>query len=261
MEPHHHESIERLVATLQPDPSIRALIIGGSLAKGWGSPSSDIDCYIVLTAERFAAQRQAGQLQYFNNTICTYPGGYIDGKYIDEAWLRACAERGSEPARSSFLGARVAFSSLPGLVQLIEQIPVYPAHKQRQNIQRFHAQFHAYHWYVGEARKRDNLYLLSHSINQLLFFGSRMLLAHNQLLYPYHKWLLKVLADAPLKPAGLIETMQECLSTRAAEPVQRYHDLIEGFTAWPTPDVSWPSTFMFDSEWNWLEREPPIADL
>lgn len=262
MEPHHHESIERLVAALRPDPSILALIIGGSLAKGWGAPSSDIDCYLVLTPERFAAQREAGQLQYFNNTtICTYPGGYIDGKYIDVAWMRACAERGSEPARSSFLGARVAFSAIPGLDELARQIAVYPAHRQRQNLQRFYAQFQAYTWYVGEARKRDNLYLLSHTLNGLLFFGSRMLLAHNQILYPYHKWLTKVLADAPEKPEGLLETMDECLSTRAPEPVQRYQELILGFADWPAPDVNWPSTFMLDSEWNWLDREPPIGDL
>jgi len=261
MYPHHREAIDILANTLKQDPDIRALIIGGSLAKGWGSENSDIDCYLVVTAERFAAQRQARQLSYFNNTICSYPGGYIDGKYIDEAWLRACAERGSEPARASFWHAWPAFSRIPDLDTLISQIAVYPSHKKEENIRRFHAQFNAYGWYVDEGRKRNDLYLISHTLNQLLFFGSRMILAHNEILYPYHKWLLKVLASAPDKPDGLLEVMQECLSTRAPEPVQRYRDMIENFTTWPAPDVNWPNTFILDSEWNWLNREPPITDL
>jgi hypothetical protein len=261
MYPHHHEAIDILAKTLKHDPDVRALIIGGSLAKGWGSENSDIDCYIVVTAERFAAQLQARQLSYFNNTICSYPGGYIDGKYVDEAWLRACAERGSEPARASFWHAWPAFSRILNLDALISQIPVYPSHKKEQNIRRFHAQFDAYGWYVDEGRKHHDLYLISHTINQLLFFGSRMILAHNEILYPYHKWLLKVLASAPHKPDGLLEVMRECLSTRAPEPVQRYRDMIENFTTWPAPDVNWPNTFMLDSEWNWLDREPPITDL
>jgi len=261
MYPHHQESIDMLIDILKQDPDIRALIIGGSLAKGWGSENSDIDCYIVVTAERFAALREARQLQDFNNTICSYPGGYIDGKYIDEAWMRACAERGSEPARASFWHAWPAFSRIPDLKRLISQIPVYPSHKKAENIRRFHAQFNAYEWYVDEGRKRNDLYLLNHTINQLLFFGSRMILAHNEILYPYHKWLLKVLASAPYKPDGLLDVMKECLSTRAAEPVQRYREMIENFTTWPAADVNWPSRFMLDSEWNWLDREPPISDL
>ena len=79
--------------------------------------------------------------------------------------------------------------------------------------------------------------------------------------YLYHKWLLKVLASAPHKPDGLLEVMDECLSTRAPEPVQRYRDMIENFTTWPPPDANWPNTFMLDSERNWLDREPPITDL
>ncbi len=33
------------------------------------------------------------------------------------------------------------------------------------------------------------------------------------------------------------------------------------FREWPQAPAGWATQFMLDSEWNWLDGEPPIDDL
>jgi hypothetical protein len=43
---------------------------------------------------------------------------------------------------------------------------------------------------MGEALKRNAAYLTAHVVAGLVLFGSRLILARNRILYPYHKWLM-----------------------------------------------------------------------
>ena len=49
---------------------------------------------------------------------------------------------------------------------------------------------------------------------------------------------------------------------------QHHRDAIEAvvmslllFREWPQAAAGWSTQFMLDSEWNWLDGEPPIDDL
>src|SRR3954462_3341700 len=125
MAPHHAASIRNLVAEFERDPAVLAVLLGGSLAHGFARPDSDIDVAIVLTAAEFQQRQQTGKLHYNNRTLCTYDG-YIDGKYMDEAFLRLVAARGSDPARYAFKDCRILFSRVAGLEDLLATIVRYP---------------------------------------------------------------------------------------------------------------------------------------
>ena len=90
--------------------------------------------------------------------ICNYPGGYIDGKYIDERFIVDCADHGSEPARWAFTGAFVAYSHIPGLDDVVKRIPVYQDHEQRQKIESFYSQVWVIPWFIGEGEQKNNPY-------------------------------------------------------------------------------------------------------
>jgi hypothetical protein len=64
----------------------------------------------------------------------------------------------------------------------------------------FYSQIIVYHWYIGEAEKRNDTYLTRRSAVDLVLFCGRLILAHNQMLYPYHKWFMRQLDKAPDKP-------------------------------------------------------------
>jgi hypothetical protein len=97
-------------------------------------------------------------------------------------------------------------------------------------------------------------------VGRLILFGGRLILGHNELLYPYHKWLLRVLADAQDRPDGLLEAIDELLAEPDRATVARFYELVKSFRHWGLTDP-WPAVFMADSELNWLGGHTPIDDL
>ena len=91
MQPHHAESIQRLTAAFEEDARVRALLLGGSLAHGFARADSDIDVLVVVDAAEDRRRQAENQLTFSDRTLCTYEGGYIDGKYVDLEFLRAVA--------------------------------------------------------------------------------------------------------------------------------------------------------------------------
>src|SRR5271157_1008792 len=95
--PHHAQSIARVVEHFRNEDEVEALLLGGSLAHGFSRPESDVNLLIVISDQRYAERSRLGQLYFYSTELCTYPGGYVDGKYVAAGFLREIAERGSEP--------------------------------------------------------------------------------------------------------------------------------------------------------------------
>ncbi len=258
--PHHQLTVERLVDRFKGDPNFLALLIGGSLVKGYGSENSDVDFMLIATDEEYARREVTRTLTYYATDLCDYPGGYVDGKIVNMAFLEEVADRGSEPARSAFENVIVAYSQLPQLNELLDRITAYPEATHTAKLQSFYAQLLAMQWYVGEAEKRDNRYLMMHVVSELVLFGGRMILAHNRLLYPYHKWFLRRLQDAPHKPEDLMSVIDQLLSDPNKANADRLCDTILNFTTWPTPTEGWPARFMEDTEWAWRRGSAAVGD-
>ena len=258
---HHAETIERAVERFRADPEVLALILGGSVAHGFERPDSDIDVMVIVSDERFAERSRAGGLLTVFPELATYPKGYVDAKYLGAGVLPLVAEKGSEPARFAFKDSRVLFSRLDGLEETLKLIARFPAEGKAVRLRRFRAQFEAWNWYAAEALKHDNPYLLGVSVDKLVLFGGRLILAHNELLYPYHKWFLRVLMDAPDRPADLMDVVGTLLAEHSAENIRRFYDLVNGFRDWGSSDITWPAQFVADSELNWVDGPAPIDDI
>lgn len=260
MEAHHRRVIERLTGLFEDDPNFLALIIGGSVARGWVRPDSDVDIVLIATDEEYARREAVESYHYFNPDLCDYPGGYVDGKIVNLDFLREAADHGSEPARAAFVGAFAAFNHAPEVDDLLKRIPVYPECEREEKIKAFYTQVLILNWYMGEAEKRGDPYLLNHAAGQLVLYGGRLILAHNRILYPYHKWFMRVLNGAPDKPAGFMELADSLLRQPSGERARAFTDCVSAFQDW---GVSFPQAvvrFIKDAEWNWRGRRPPLAD-
>ncbi len=175
--------------------------------------------------------------------------------------MKRIAQDGSEPARFAFEGVWAVYTKIEDLDPLLRQIVRYPAEGKAQNMARFHAQFQAWKWYCGEAIKQSNQYLLNHSVSNLILFAGRLVLAYNEVLYPYHKWFLRVLAEAPEQPDGLMGHIDGLLHSPTAEHVAALDDCLKSFCEWGDPDESWPNIFIRDSELNWMTGNVPVGDI
>ncbi len=258
--PHHQRAVDRVIDRFKDDPNYLALLIGGSLVRGYGDEGSDVDFVLIATAEEYARRRPDRALTYYAADLCDYPGGYVDGKIVDSAFLEEVADRGSEPARAAFEKVIVAYSRLPQLDDLLRRITLYPEAGHAEKIRSFYAQLQAMQWYVGEAEKRDNKYLMMHVVSELVLFGGRLILAHNRMLYPYHKWFLRKLQDAPQKPDDLMALIDHLLNEPTKANADRFCEAILSFTAWDVPPEGWPARFMEDTEWAWRYGKAALAD-
>lgn len=260
MRPHHEKAIRRLGEHFSKEEGYLAVLVGGSIAKGVESEYSDIDALLIVTDEVYERLGGLNSMGYFSTEFCDYPGGYVDGKIHDKAYLRAVAERGNEPTRAAFKDIIIAFCADPEIAELVRTIPVYQVHEQDGKIRSFWAQFEAAYWYFGEAIKRGDRYLLHRSTSDLVLYGGRLILAHNRVLFPYHKLFMGELASAPEKPEGLMEIITALLDDPREEAALAFHEAIRGFRRWNDPPEPWNVRFMRDTELAWLEREPYVGD-
>ncbi|MEC0091508.1 nucleotidyltransferase domain-containing protein [Paenibacillus macquariensis] len=257
---HHAKTIQNLVSELHEDKRYLALIIGGSIAKGREREDSDVDIILVVTDEEFQRRELIKDFHYCRNDVCTYPNGYIDGTVVNLRFLYEVAERGNEPTRAAYVGAFVAYSHVPDLEKLIQKIPIYLEHEQKEKIESFYAHLEASRWFVPEAEKRNDKYLLGWAINELILYGGRMILAHNKILYPYHKWFLTELQNAKNKPDNFLDLINNLLNEPNHKNSEKFCNAILEYTEWDKPTEGWVSRFREESEWHWLKGHAPLKD-
>jgi predicted nucleotidyltransferase len=261
MHPHHTEAIQRVTEYFQREAEVLALLLGGSLAHGFETASSDIDILIFVSEADYQKRFAENRIHFFSTELTSYPGGYVDGKYSTPGFVKQVAEKGSEPARFAFAGSQVLFSKMDGFEADVRRAAQYPKADKTERIRRFYAQFEAWHWYCGEALRLGNSYLLGTSVSKFILFSGRLILAHNELLYPYHKWFLKVLEGATDKPTGLLESIHTLNENPNTGNIEALYEKVKTFQPWVTGEFNWPTQFMLDSELNWLDGKTPVDDL
>lgn len=260
MLPHHERAIRRLVEHFEQDDECLAVIVGGSIAKGLEREDSDVDLMLLVPDEVYDRQWERGQMFYLTGEFCDYPGGYIDGKYVNRAYLEAAAERGNEVTRAAFKGAFVAHAKVDGVDALIERIPAYQPEERADKIAAFFAQFQAATWYATEGLKRNDRYLLSRSLAEMVLYACRLILEHNEILYPYHKHLMAAVAAADDKPDGLVEMIDALLDSPSGERIGELYRTIVGFRPWNETGETWQTRYMKDTELAWMEGREYIGD-
>lgn len=258
--PHHQEGINNLTKEYEHDSSFRALIIGGSVAKGCARDDSDVDFMIVATDEEYHRRKQTGDLFINRRDLTSYSGGFVDGKIIDEAYLRKVEQFGNEPTRAAFDGAFTAFSKMDNLDALIQNITRYPEATRAKKLTSFYSMAFIQNWLMGEASRHDNLYTKSRAASQLVLFAGRLILAHNRVLFPYHKWFYEYLNKCRHKPDGLLDQMNELLATPNSSNANLLFQSIQEFHDWGVTDLEAFLWFMEEVECSWMDGKTNLED-
>jgi hypothetical protein len=258
---HHKDAIETITCKLKTREDILGIIVAGSVAHGFEEKTSDLDLMLVLSDEDYEKALKSGEIGYYETEATPYEGGYVDGKYTSAAYIEKVAHCGTEPAKFAFKNAFVSYARICGLEQLIADASRYPVEKKRENIERFRAQLEAWKWYYNEGLKRGNLYLMDVAASNFVLFAGRLILTHNEALYPYHKWFLKVLEGVPDKPENLILQISSVLETKTKESMDALYTTIDSFQQWAPAGSNWSKRFMLDSELNWMQGNVPVADI
>jgi predicted nucleotidyltransferase len=258
---HHRATIERATATLRARDNVLAVLVGGSVAHGFATASSDVDLMIVVADAEWERRLAAGELTDLDYDSPTYEGGYVDSKYISVAFLRDVAARGSENARFAFDGATVTWSRVDGLEALVREAARYPVEGLEDRLRSFRAHLRYWQWMYGEGEGSGNAFVTAMASPNVVLFAGRLILAHNRLLYPGYKWLLRVLRGVAEQPPGLMAAIDAVVERPDRRAVDALFDLVAGFRDWGLGDLPWGARFVHETELAWLRGRPPIADL
>ena len=261
MAPHHAQAVERFVAKYGADDAFVALLLVGSLAHRFATPASDVDVLLVATEAEFERRQGERRLAFVERDLCGYAGGYVDCKIASLPLLRRVADRGSDPARYAFADATILASRAPELGELIARITRFPVEEKAARERRFLCQVLAWTWYVGQAEAHRDAYLMATATQKLVLFACRVVLNHNERLYPYHKWLVRETVRAPLQPEAFEARLRDLLERPSLTAAQHLQDAVLAFAGEAGRDLDWSTQFMVDSELNWLHHEAPIDDL
>jgi predicted nucleotidyltransferase len=258
---HHRATIDRAVARLRARNDVLAVLVAGSIAHGFATESSDVDLLIVVPDNEWERRLAAGAVTELDLESATWDGGYVDGKYTSVALIRDVAARGSEQARYAFDGVTIASTRIDGLDDELRAAARYPMEGRADRIRAFHAQLEYWRWMFAEGDRSETVYTKALAAPHVVLFAGRLVLAHNAVLYPGYKWLLRVLQDVPEQPPGLVPAIEQVVAAPDKEAVDALFDLVTGWRNWAVADQHWGTKFMLDTELAWLDGRPPIADL
>ncbi|WP_159622982.1 nucleotidyltransferase domain-containing protein [Ruania rhizosphaerae] len=256
---HHQDTLAAFVEHVRHDPDAVGVVVTGSVAHGTERPDSDVDVQLVLTEEAFAQAWEQNRLSYVVRDVATYDGGYVDIKVASADFLRRAARDGDDAMRHSMIGARVAWSRIEGLEEVVAAIPVLPADLWEDRMASFIAQARLHGGYfLKQAVILDNTHLLHHAAVHAVTAGGRALLALNRTLFKGHKYLDEMLASAGHVPDEYARAAAELLHQPSMESGKAYMDLLESFHPWPLSKEQTLSTFVRDNELGWYSgRMPP----
>jgi len=258
---HHRNAIENLVNAYQDDPKYQAIIIGGSVAKGCARDDSDIDFMIIATEQEYDERALKGDLFINRTDLCDYPGGFVDGKVINIEYLEEVTENGNEPSRAAFDGAFIAHSKIEGLEEILAGINAYPEEGRTERMRSFYCMSFIQNWLMGEAERHGSLYTRSRAASQLALHTGRLVLAHNRILFPYHKWFMHYLERCKKKPAHFTENINRLLKEPTVKNANELFESIRNFQDWGISDHEAYMWFMTEVEWSWRKGTTPLEDL
>jgi predicted nucleotidyltransferase len=258
---HHRATIDRAVARLRTRDDVLAVLVGGSIAHRFATETSDVDLLIVVDEAEWQRRLASGEVTELDLESPTYEGGYVDSKYTSMAFIRDVAARGSETARFAFAGVQAAWSRIDGLEDACAAAARYPIEEQADRIRAFHAQLEYWQWMFHEGDRAGNAYVRTLAAPNVVLFVGRLVLAHNAVLYPGFKWLLRVLRDVPDQPAGLAAAIETVIDRPDRAAVDELVALVRDFDDWDVAAQSWGARFMVDTELAWLDGRSAIADL
>jgi nucleotidyltransferase-like protein len=256
---HHEDTLDAYLRRVKADPEAIAVIVTGSVARGTERPDSDVDVYLVVPDEVFESAMAADRVIFAERAGATYPGGYVDVKLATVAFLDAAAERGDDPVRASFEGARVAWvRGGHDIAGRVATIPVLPEAVWERRAVSFISLVRLYATdFLPEAVALGNTFQLHHAAVHAVAAGGRALLALNRTLYRGPKYLDATLAALDRVPDGYAELARQLLTRPGPDTADAYVRALEDLHRWPVSRTASDSVFIRDNELAWLTGTLP----
>lgn len=254
---HHDDTIAGYVASVSDRSEVLGVVVVGSVARATPREDSDVDVYLVVTDEAYAEARSRGRIAAVSQDGVTYAGGYVDIKLASPRYLTTAAERGDDPTRASFTGAKVSLDKIGDIPGWIEQITTLPDETWSKRIAAYRAQTRLYGGYfLKQADQLGDQFLLHHSAVHLALAAGRLALAKHRRFFSGQKYLTAAMEELDV-PERFRTTWRHVVQAPSAAMGQH---LLDAIVAWLGPPEDFDaqlSRFISDNELAWLNGTIP----
>jgi predicted nucleotidyltransferase len=250
------ETLEKVIQNAKSDTSIIGLILVGSLAQGSETDKSDIDLFVVVNDERFEIER--GKKNYFWGTNFD-SNEYlveIDGKLIPKDFLRKVWIDGNESIINTLEYSKLLYSCDNEIKELLKP---RTCRNGSDTIRKFFSMMKSARYTADD--DLGNTLLLNKCIFDVVFYACRLVLAHNNILYPCVKNLRKSLLKCPYVPERFLELMDVVLRTNKYEDMVAFYDYVELCFSKYQFDNRLRRGYVLENEMFWYFNEKPYQEI
>lgn len=257
---HHEQSIDNMKDYYRKRGAI-ALILAGSVARGTERADSDLDGMVILSEEEYAEKEKNNTTTEIIDGLCTYEGGYFDIKYMTKEYLKDLAEKGSEPARTGFMKARILFCDDAEIEAILPLIPVFQKTEQKEKLLSFYSDFWLNYHYFLKSCPIDG-YMKMNTIVEIIYSIYRMVLQENEILFDCNRRLEQQVESVSEKTVELVRLGRKLETSQSIQDADQFVDkFIEITTYVPPEDLAVVLTrYSKDFQEWWRQPGPNIKE-
>ena len=260
---HHESAVRAAIARYSAVDGARAVILGGSVARGTERADSDVDLTLVVSDDAYTQYAASDRLSFVDHVPEFYDHAYFDVKVVTETILARAVEAADDPMRASFVGARVLWTAagLP-LDALGEQLramaqPSEATWREHEASFMAQARLHA-RYFLDQAEQLDLGLLRHHAAVHFAFAIGRALLARNRVLFSGPKYLEVDLGRLGIAPVDVAPRLRRFLDAPTLAVAIELLSEVEDLGGWSPTQEQTLSRFVEDNELAWLTgRIPP----
>ncbi|QQE12908.1 nucleotidyltransferase domain-containing protein [Planctomycetota bacterium] len=244
------------------------IYLGGSIAKGKERVDSDVDVLVVMDDVDWEKRRQRKDVSFIWFDVLKGWDGYLEGRYLPEGYVRELLERGSEPARNGFVGAKLVWGeAVCAEGDVGELVKRYPEEDVERKAASFMAQLQGYRWsFWHEAMRMEDVYLLSKSALEVVTFAGRLVLLENRVLFQCHKQMMRLVGGVVNKPTDFEKKAERLLRELSDDAMRDFYD---GLLKWwgekggrgELESNEMVAVFQLDCEMSWFTGTHAVSDL
>ncbi len=258
MNENQKETIERLKSLAAEDETILGLILCGSLANGTETDKSDVDVIVVVTDDRFRHEQTNKNFFWGTDFDSNDFPVEVDGKIVPKRFIEEALRTGNESIRSTLFHSKMIY----GDKELQESLRSFSGSingKKLQNIRKFYALMKSARFSANV--DTGNLLFVQKCIFDTVYFACRLVLAHNDILFPCVKNLHKEIENCSKIPEDFEDQMNDVLSTQSIEKLARFYKTVDKYFDQYHYDNRIRKGYVLENELFWFFGIKPYAEL
>jgi predicted nucleotidyltransferase len=252
-------TIKLLIDDLKADEKIIGVLLIGSLANNSGNSNSDVDLYIIVKEETFIEYKKKKQYYWGTNFHSNKYPVEVEAKIIDKEYIKNIWINGTESSQNTFINNKILFIKDNELKQLLTKETLKEIPDKEEKIKKFYALMKSNMFKATD--DLNNIFQLKKCVYDTVYFACRLVLTHNDILFPCIKNMEKALNKCKKMPKEFIIQAHRVLERYSLEDLEIFYNNTNNFFKEYQYDDKIRKGYVIENEEYWYFNAKPYYGL